>query len=736
MDLRANLAPRLTLLTLVLLATAPGAVPLAVSFAAERVTVTETGRRLTLDSGALVLELEWGAEGAVLLQSLKRREGAHDWAMKGSAAGVNVSSDLIKLTGFSAGAGFRHAGHAHRTTSSGGTELKVDLEHPASMLLATLLLTAYPNSPVVDLCLRLRNSGEAPLRNLTRFDPLSLAIPTRARPYEAWWVTRNSYALRRAEVSDSLTVDGGNWNGPNAAGWMALHDPSNDEFLVVGIEWERHWAFDLLREDNGRAWRLSAGLRRDCTQDLAPGASLETPHVFLGLAQGDLDDAANATRDYLLAHVLPPLPNGFPFVCYDIWSTEQENVEQRILNEARFAAEKLGVEVFYQDAAWYRDSDVTNKERWGVGLGSYTEDRRKLPKGLRHLSDVVHGLGMKFGLWVCPEMVDVTVMEREGITDQWMTKAKGQFNLQNIGGWNPMKMLCIGDPAVEEHLKKNLLRICEEFKIDWLKWDASGLPGLDIHCDRADHGHQAGNGSQAAVLGKYRILEAIHRRHPALILEQCSYGTRLDYGMGRHGARVNWLSDSTAPSSHVRDNVMAAAYVLPSSHNMTWVMRDAEVSKPQTPAFLDTIVRSRMMGSFGFGTLHGSLGECVSLYPPAMIEAASRNVKDYKTYRHLLAQHAYHLTTWGKTNSWQAMQFAARDRREAVAFFFRNGAPETERRFKLRGLKGQTEYEVLSLNSGSTERVRGDRLMESGLGVTLARDPEASEILRLKATDP
>lgn len=433
--------------------------------------------------------------------------------------------------------------------------------------------------------------------------------------------------------------------------------------------------------------------------------------------------------------MLPPLPAGFPFVCYDIWSTEQENVERRILDEAHFAAERLGVEVFYHDAAWYRDSDITNKERWGVGLGSYTEDRRKFPNGLRHLSDAVHGLGMKFGLWVCPEMVDVTVMEREGIPNEWMTKAHDKFNVQNIGGWNPMQMLCTGNSAVEQHLQKQLLRLTEEYKLDWLKWDASGLPGLDIVCDRTDHGHQAGNGSQAAVNGKYRILDALHQKHPALILEQCSYGTRLDYGMGRHGARANWLSDSTAPSSHVRDNVMAAAYVLPSACNVTWVMRDAEVSKPQTPAFLDTIIRSRMMGGFGFGTLHGSLSECVSLYPPNVAAAAIRGVKDYKTFRHLLAQNAYHLTPWGKTNRWQGMQFAARNHCEAVAFFFRNGATETERTFKLRGLEARTDYEILRLNSRSKEFARGDRLMREGQAVTLAGDPEESEILWLKAKD-
>ncbi|MCI0535103.1 MAG: alpha-galactosidase, partial [Verrucomicrobiales bacterium] len=456
-----NTLPRFAGRTLLLLLGLCGE-PGTVARAADPLVVSETGRILTLDSRALLLELESAPDGAVLLRSLRRAASGHDWAAKGAPIGINLSSDLIALTGFSAGGGFEHAGHSHRATPRGGTELRIDLEHRASKLLATLLITAFPNSPIIDLCLRLHNSGEVPLRNVSRFDPLSIALPAPARPYQVHWVTRNSYALHQAEVRDELTVDGGNWNGPSAAGWLAMREQSSNEFLIAGIEWERHWAFELRRENDGKALRLSAGLRRACTQDLAPGTSLESPHVFLGLAQGDLDDAANTTRDYLLAHVLPPLPAGFPFVCYDIWSTEQENVERRILDEARFAAEKLGVEVFYHDASWYRDSDVAGKERWGVGLGGYKEDRRKLPGGLRHMSDVVHGLGMKFGLWVCPEMVDVTVMEREGIPNEWMTAANGALNVQNIGGWNPMKMLCTGNPAVEQHLRKQLLRITEE----------------------------------------------------------------------------------------------------------------------------------------------------------------------------------------------------------------------------------------------------------------------------------
>lgn len=704
-----------------------------VAGAAERVRIRESGSTLRVDTGALRLEMEFASEGGVLLHSFALKGSRKDWVSKGEAAGINLRSEGVSLNGLAAGQGFQHAGRTHRMTPQGAREVRIELEHAAAKLRATLLLTAFPGSPVIDLRLRLRNHGQQPIRNLSRFDPLSIALALEEKPLRAHWVTRNNYALQRAEVSEALTVDGGDWNGPKAAGWLALEDATRGEFLVAGIEWERQWAFDLQPEGEGKELRLTAGLRRGATVDLAPGASLESPRVFVGLARGDLDDAANVTRDYLLDHVLAPAPGGFPHVVYNIWSTEQEGVEQRLSQEARFAAERLGVEVFYHDAAWYRDSDVTGKERWGVGLGSYTEDRRKLPGGLRGLSDTVHGLGMKFGLWVCPEMVDVTAMEREIIPDRWMTMAKGEFNTQKIDGWNPMKMLCLGSPEVEEHLRQQLLRLARGFRLDWLKWDASGLPGLDIACDRTDHGHQAGNGSLAAMAGKYRILDSLYAQNPSLILEQCSYGTRLDYGMGRRGARANWLSDSTAPSSHVRENVMAATYVLPASHVMTWVMRDAEVGQPQPPIFLDTIFRSRMMGGFGFGTLHGSLSESVSLYPPTTIEAAVRNIQAYKGYRHLLGQHTYHLTPLGQTNAWQAMQFAARDRREGIAFFFRNNARDTDNTFKLRGLAPRTEYEIISLNDGSVRYRRGSQLMREGIGVTLSRHPEESEVLRLKA---
>ena len=151
-----------------------------------------------------------------------------------------------------------------------------------------------------------------------------------------------------------------------------------------------------------------------------------------------------------------------------------------------------------------------------------------------------------------------------------------------------------------------------------------------------------------------------------------------------------------------------ASYIYPSSYNGAWVLRDKELETTTDPALLDTIYRSRMMGLFGFGTLHGTLPERISLFPPAALEAARRNVPFYKRYRHLIGGDAYHLfPPAGSAEGWQAIQFSGAGAREAVILCFRNGSRQALMRLPVKGLLPGVVYKITSANGAAFSSASG-----------------------------
>jgi len=209
-----------------------------------------------------------------------------------------------------------------------------------------------------------------------------------------------------------------------------------------------------------------------------------------------------------------------------------------------------------------------------------------------------------------PEVVDSRLV---GVTipKQWAAQLKGKDLTLHPDGWeSSVHQVCLGCREYIDFLKQELTHIVREFDLNWLKWDNSGIPGSPAGCDRSDHGHQSGDASYAALVGQYEIFDHLHATFPDLVLEQCGYGSRLDYGLART-IRSNWLSDASYPSDHVRHNAMLASYLYPSADNGAWIVVEdkALLESANDPAALDTIFRSRMMSLFGFGTILGNEGE-------------------------------------------------------------------------------------------------------------------------------
>ncbi|MEO6434913.1 MAG: alpha-galactosidase [Tepidisphaeraceae bacterium] len=658
---------------------------------------------------------------SVALRQLANRSSGFDWAAPASSAGPSLRQADSTLLGLIAGAELTSIRKDVEKLEQGGTRFSTQFRRGDGLQI-DWSAKSIAGSSVLEFDAALTNPGEASITGVTSFGPLSLRIRGDAGSLKLHSLSRAAYRLKTTDLGDAFTLRGGGWNAPDSVGWLAIENPEKSEILFVGIQWESAWEITLVKENEN--WLLSCALAMP-GRSIMPNETLQSPRVFLGVSSGDLDDSLREFHDYLRRNVFPPpLPN-FPWVTYDIWGTDAAGVEEGIISEIAFAKE-LGVELFYTDAGWYEGSARNGSGDWFTGVGNWgKEDRVKFPNGLLNISKKVHQAGMKFGLWFAPQVVDSHLVGAL-IPRAWVSQRDGvdvQLDLKN--GWSPITQICLGDPAVVEYLKMVMSEAVSRYELDWLKWDNSGLPGPV--CNRADHGHQGVDGALAALRGQYTIYEHLHKRFPQLVLENCGAPSRLDYALARY-ARANWLSDDTGVALNCRQSQIHGSYAFPATHNTAWIVKSAEIAEQKDPDLLDTLVRSRMIGLFGMGTLSGKLDERVSLYSPEMQSALKRNIAAYKTYRHLLDEDVYHVVPPSTAvDQWDAVAFCKRDGTQAALLVFRNGSPEASRVIKMRGLLRDRHYTVKSSNTGDVQRVPGATLLSEGLVLTLPK-PDASDI--------
>lgn len=601
-----------------------------------------------------------------------------------------------------------------RAKSAGGIEGELDL-------------AAYAETGAFRWQQNFLNTSAKPIREVTRVSALDLDLRPDIGRLVVHCVRRDGDYTREAlPFRSRLEILGGDWNAPVYTGLIVVEAVGRSEYLVIGVQQERGWSFSLEQVED--RLRLSVTLH-GMQKTISPHGALAACPIFIGACGGDLDTAVNLALQHLRAKILPAALPGAPWVSYDIWSTDAHDVEKNILDEARFAA-AMGVELFYLDASWYKGSSTRGDGDWGKGLGSYIEDRSKFPHGLRYLSDQVHTAGMKFGLWVGPNIVDATLVPHD-IPLSWLALVDGKPAELKIPTWeNSCLQVCLGSTGYAEHLTRALVKLVEDYNLDWIKWDNSGIPALPARCNRSDHGHNRDDGSASALDNQYAIFDHLHQRFPNLALEQCGYGSRLDYGLAAT-IRANWCSDTCYPASRLRSNSLVCATVYPAAYNAGWIVKeDTELFGAKTQAVVDSAIRSRMIGLFGIGTLNGQMSQRASLYPKNILERLSANVDFYKRFRHLLFQQvSFPYRPYGTDpHGWQAIQFTHMAGTEAVLLCFRAASTQTTSELPLSRLKPAKSYRVRFIDAGNESTVSGRELMENGIFLSLP-EADSSEII-------
>jgi alpha-galactosidase len=257
---------------------------------------------------------------------------------------------------------------------------------------------------------------------------------------------------------------------------------------------------------------------------LAAGQTHATPWVCFSYAADGLDAASARIHRWLRSrpgHPRRPRPltlNSWEAVYFD-------HDADRLAGLARVAAE-VGVERFVLDDGWF-----LGRRDDSAGLGDWYVDAAVWPDGLRPFADLVRELGMEFGLWVEPEMVNPDSQVAREHPD-WIIGTRPDGTPPRP--WRRQQVLDVANPQAFAYLSQRLDALIDEIGVAYLKWDHN----RDLH--EADRVHEQ-------TVAVYRLLDGLRERHPGLEIESCSSGgARVDLGILERTDRI-WASDPTDP---------------------------------------------------------------------------------------------------------------------------------------------------------------------------------------------
>ena len=370
--------------------------------------------------------------------------------------------------------------------------------------------------------------------------------------------------------------------------------------------------------------------------------------------------------------------------------------EEKVLDIARTARD-LGVELFVLDDGWFGERHSDNGS-----LGDWFENKEKLPNGIKGLSEKVEKLGMKFGLWFEPEMVNTDTKLFKEHPD-WIIETP---NRRASHGRNQF-ILDFSRDEVVEHIFNLMDNIIKDSKISYIKWDMNRYITEPYSTSLAFD--QQGELFHRYILGVYKLYDMLIEKYPEILFESCAGGgARFDPGMLYYAPQA-WASDDTDAAERLKIQYgTSMVYPLSSIGSHVSAVPNHQVGR-NTP--IDTRANVAYFGTFGY-----------ELDITKVTEVEKAKVKEqvafFKEKRELI-QHGdfYRILTPFESNetSWMVV---SKDKSEAIVGYYQVLAKPNEKysRIKLTGLDPDKLYSIEGKNSTHY----GDELMN--IGIILAED--------------
>ena len=374
-----------------------------------------------------------------------------------------------------------------------------------------------------------------------QLDDLVLAFPVPSQAAELLdmagrWGKERVPQRRRMTVGTHLREGRKGRTGADAATLLHLGEPDftfrDGEIWAVHTGWSGNHTHYAEKVSTGEQIIGGGELLLPGEVVLEQDEQYTSPWVYAAYGVG-LDAVAHRFHRYLRSR--PQHPSPLRPVTLNVWEAVYFDHDLARLTELARAAAELGVERYVLDDGWFggrRDDRA--------GLGDWTVSSDIWPKGLHPLVDTVTGLGMQFGLWFEPEMINMDSDVARAHPD-WVMATGDRLPVES----RYQQVINLAVPECYAYIRDAIFAMLDEYDISYLKWDHNR--------DLIDAGGQpAGRpGVHRQTLALYRLLDEIRAAHPGLEIESCSSGgARVDLGVLERTDRV-WVSDCIDPLERV-----------------------------------------------------------------------------------------------------------------------------------------------------------------------------------------
>jgi alpha-galactosidase len=500
--------------------------------------------------------------------------------------------------------------------------------------------------------------------------------------------------------------------------WFAIErgdqqDQDHGAVWFGALAWSGSWRIAIEQNQRNQV-RITGGYNPfDFAYVLKPGESLRLPVFYGGFTDHGVGGASRLLDRFELGSILPgaPYPKVRP-VLYDSWEATQFNVTEAGQEKLAEEAASIGVERFAMDDGWFGERDSDH-----AGLGDWYPNPQKFPHGLKPLIDKVHALGMSFGIWVEPEMVNPdSRLYREH--PDWVLNFPGRPRTQERN----QLVLNLARADVKAYVFGVLDKLLSENDIGFLKWDYNrnwsepGWPAVPPDEEKEVY--------VKYVQNLYAILGELRARHRQVEIEACSGGGgRVDLGILHYTDEV-WPSDNTDPFDRLSiQNGFTYAYS--PGIMMAWVS--------DSPSWMDK--RSTSLTYRFLSAMQGSLGigANLNLWTPEEFATAKKMVAQYKSVRDTVQQGAlYRLISPLGGSEASVTETVGEGQKQAVVFAFLHSSQmgDPYPRIYLRGLDPAAEYRFKMMDGaaapGTPASASGRWWMNEGVHLELRGDFQAA----------